>query len=201
MSRKKVSGTSDYIIPLGIVGLGIFALYKLGLLGNSGSGLAPGSSPSLISSSTNLTTGAQPTNQEQNLSANVTAQTWLNNYAQTRGQDCFTNALYMANPANATLGAGDALTLFNLIHSQAGTWFSTGDFTGILEAFQNVVNNQTDVSFVANYFQNNNGMDLFAYITQASTFANGMNEAGNNMQLVMQFVQWCIGLAQTGVQQ
>jgi hypothetical protein len=163
--------------------------------------LAPGSSPSLVSTSTNLTTGAQASNQEQNLSSNITAQTWLNNYAQTRGQDCFTNALYLDNPANATLGAGDALNLFNLIHSQAGTWFSTGDFTGILAAFQNVVNNQTDVSYVANYFQDNNGMDLFQYITQASTFANGMNEAGNNMQLVQQFVQWCIGLTQAGSEQ
>jgi hypothetical protein len=201
MARKKVSGLENYIIPLGIVGLGIFALYKLGFLGNTGSGLAPGSSPSMVSSSDNLSTGAQATNQEQSLSANITAQTWLNNYSQTRGQDCFTNALYLANPANATLGAGDALALYNLIHSQAGTWFTTGDFTGILAAFQNVVNNQTDVSYVANYFQDNNGMDLFQYITQANTFANGLNESGNNMQLVQQFVQWCIGLTQAGTEQ
>jgi hypothetical protein len=198
MGRKKISGFADYIIPLGVVGLGVFVLYKLGFLGNSGSGLTPGSTPTPLANMFNGGTPQQASNMQANAGTNITAQTWLNNYAQTRGQDCFTGALYLANPGDALIGTGDAQTLYSLIHSQAGTWFSTGDFTGVLAAFQNVVGNQTDVSAVGNLFQQNDGKDLFQYITQGNTFANGMNEAANNMQLVQQFVQWCIGLPVTG---
>jgi hypothetical protein len=200
MAKKKMSGASDYIIPVAVVGLGIYFLNKLGIFG-SGSGLAPGSAPPVLSTLLNNPTGGQTANQQSNLSSNITAQTWLNNYANTRGQDCFTGALFAANPGNALLGVGDAQTLYHAIKSQSGYWFSSGDFTGILAAFQNLCENQTDISEVATIFQANTGMDMFQYITQASTFANGLNEAGNNMQLVQQFVQWATGLPQTGQEQ
>ena len=35
MAGKKISGTADYIIPLAVVGLGVFVLYKLGLFNGS----------------------------------------------------------------------------------------------------------------------------------------------------------------------
>jgi hypothetical protein len=201
MAKRKVSGAADYIIPVGVVALGVWGLYKLGIFGGSGSGLTPGSTPPVLANLFNGGTSAQPANQTQNLSSNITAQTWLNNYSQTRGQDCFTNALFVANPGNALLGAGDAQTLYHLIKSQSGYWFSSGDFTGILAAFQNLCENQTDISEVAAIFQTNTGKDMFDYITQGDTFANGENEAGNNMQLVQQFVQWAISLPQTGTEQ
>ena len=201
MAKKKISGFADYVIPLGVVIGGYVVLKQLGIFGSSGSGLTPGSGPTAIANALGLQSAGGTVNQNANVSSNITAQTWLANYAATRGQDCFTNALYSANPGNAQMGPGDAVGLFNLIHSQAGSWFSDGDFTGILAAFQNVVENQTDVSFVASMFQSTNGKDLFQYITQANTFANGTNEAGNNMQLVQQFVQWCIGLPLTGSEQ
>jgi hypothetical protein len=206
MARKKkgIAGAADYIIPIAVVLGGTYVIYRIGqsigLWGQgTGSGLAPGSSPSLIQNLTGPGAVLAPATLNQ-LTDNVTAQTWLNNYAQTRGQDCFTSALYKANPGNATLGPGDAQTLYNLIHSQAGTWFSDGDFTGVLAAFQNVVENQTDVSFVASLFEQNDNKDLFTYITQAGTFANGTNPSHDNMQLVQQFVQWCLGLSVSGQQ-
>jgi hypothetical protein len=199
--KKKIAGFADYIIPLGVVGLGVWGLYKLGIFGNSGSGLTPGSTPPVLANLFNGGTGAQPSNMMANASTNITAQTWLNNYSQTRGQDCFTGALFNSNPNGALLGPGDAQTLYHLIRSQAGTWFSAGDFTGIQAAFQNLCENQTDISEVGALFQTNTGQDLFQYITKASTFANGQNEAGNNMQLVQQFVQWATGLPQTGTEQ
>jgi hypothetical protein len=200
--KKKLSGMEGYIIPIAVVvggGIVVYVVGKnIGLWGSGGSGLAPGSSPTLLNNALALPIAGQATNQQLNITDNISAQTWLNNYASTRGQDCFTNALYVASPGNATLGPGDAQDLYNLIHSQAGTWFSDGDFTGVLAAFQNVVENQTDVSYVASLFQTNDNTDLFTYITKASTFANGTNPAGNNMQLVQQFVQWCIGLPLMG---
>jgi hypothetical protein len=197
---RKVAGTADYIIPLAVVGLGVFVVYKVwnAFGGGSGSGLAADLQKA-AQAAAGSGVSIPPAVQAQ-LNSNISAQTWLNSYQTTRGQDCFTNALYLANPQNALLGAGDAQSLYNLIHSQAGTWFSDGDFTGILAAFQNVVGNQTDVSEVANLFQTNDGMDLFAYIVQGSTFGNGTNPAGNNMQLVAQFVQWAIALPQTGTE-
>ena len=204
--RKKVAGAEGYIIPVGVVALGLWGLYKLGIIGPSGggSGLTPGSTPPVLANLFNGGTSAQPGNQMANVSSNITAQTWLNNYGNTRGnpsQDCFTNYLFNANPGNALLGVGDAMTLYHLIRSQAGTFFSSGDFTGILAAFQNLVDNQTDMSQVAALFQINTGMDMFQYITQAATFANGQNEAGDNMQLVQQFIQWALALPVTGQEQ
>jgi hypothetical protein len=198
--QKKVSGAADYIIPLGVVGLAIWGLNKLGIFGGGGTGLDPGSTPKPLAVLFNGPSGAQASNMQANLSRNITAQTWLNNYASTRGQDCFTSALYKANPGAVLIGPGDAIALYHLVKSQSGYWFSTGDFTGILAAFQNVVDNQTDMSYVATFFEANVG-DMFNYITQSSTFANGENEAGNNMQLVAQFVQWAIGLPVTGQEQ
>lgn len=196
---KKISGTADYIIPVAVVGLGVWGLYKLGIFGDSGgSGLTPGSSPKPLSVLFNGASPAQPSNMMAQASSNVTAQTWLNNYAGNRGQDCFTGTLYSATPTNALIGPGDAVNLYHLVRDQAGTFFTTGDFTGILAAFQNVVENQTDISFVGMLFQINTGKDLFQYITQSSTYANGDNEAGNNMQLVQQFVQWAVSLPVTG---
>jgi hypothetical protein len=205
---RRVSGTADYIIPLGVIGLGVFALYKLGLIGSGAtggpaSGLAQKLSTAGSSMANTLatSTGVQvPIAETNQLANNITAQTWLTSYYNTRGQDCFTNALYVANPGNALLGPGDAQTLYSLIHSQAGTWFSAGDFTGIQAAFQNLVQNQTDISEVAALFQANDGMDMFEYITQGNTFGNGQNPQGNNFQLVQQFVQYAIALPVTGAE-
>jgi hypothetical protein len=196
---RKMAGTADYIIPLGIIGLGVFVMYKLGLFSPSGAG--SGLTTTLTTAASNVATslGIQtPVSTVNQLANNISAQTWLNNYNQTRGQDCFTNALWLSNPAGAQLGAGDAQTLWALVHSQAGTWFSDGDFTGILAAFDNLVQNQTDISEVANIFQTQDSMDFFGYITQSNTFGNGMNPEGNNFQLVQQFVQWAIALPISG---
>lgn len=38
MARKKISGTADFIIPLGVLALLGYGLYKLGVFGNSGGG-------------------------------------------------------------------------------------------------------------------------------------------------------------------
>jgi hypothetical protein len=38
MGHRKVSGAADYIIPIGIVGIAAFALYKFGLFSGGGSG-------------------------------------------------------------------------------------------------------------------------------------------------------------------
>jgi hypothetical protein len=211
----KVSGAADYIIPVAVVvagGIGLWYLWKnvlepIANITGSAFSLKTGTlvqtpaGPVGISASGPTGTSTTGAGQEPAIQDNISALQWLTNYYNGRGNpptDCFTGALYTANPGNALIGSGDAQSLFNLIHSQAGTWFSVGDFTGIQAAFQNVVENQTDISYVGSLFQAANGMDLFTYITQGNTFGNGMNPAANNLQLVQQFVQWALSLQQTG---
>lgn len=38
MARRKIAGPADYIIPLGLIGIAAFALYKMGLFSGGGSG-------------------------------------------------------------------------------------------------------------------------------------------------------------------
>jgi hypothetical protein len=38
MRRKKVSGTADYIIPIGVIGLGALVLYKMGIFSGTATG-------------------------------------------------------------------------------------------------------------------------------------------------------------------
>lgn len=211
----KVSGAADYIIPVAVViagGIGLWYLWKnvlqpLSNLGGSLFSLKGGTlvqtplGPVGIQSSDKNVPAGTPAGSEPSIQNNIDALQWLTTYYNGRGNpatDCFTGTLYAASPGNALIGSGDAQNLFNLIHSQAGNWFTVGDFTGILAAFQNVVENQTDISYVASLFESANGMDLFTYITQGNTFGNGMNPAANNLQLVQQFVQWALSLQQTG---
>jgi hypothetical protein len=215
MAKKKVSGGADYIIPIAVVtvaGVGIWFLYTKvweplsGLAGSvfslSGGTLVKTPLGNVgIEASGPTSTPGTPAGTEPAVLNNITALKWLTDYYNNRGNpasDCFTGTLYAANPGNALIGSGDAQSLYALLHSQAGGWFSVGDFNGILSAFQNVVDNQTDLSYVSSIFQANNGMDLFTYITQGDTFGNGLNPTGDNLQLVQSFVQWGLSLPLTG---
>jgi len=213
--QGKVSGTADYIIPVAVViagGIGLWYLWKnvLEPLSNLGGSLfslksgtlvqTPAGPIGIAASDLNVPAGT-PAGSQSAIQNNIDALQWLTTYYNGRSSpptDCFTGTLYANNPGNALIGSGDAQNLFTLIHSQAGNWFTVGDFTGIQAAFQNVVENQTDISYVASLFEAANGMDLFTYITQGNTFGNGMNPAANNLQLVQQFVQWALSLQQTG---
>jgi hypothetical protein len=41
MPRGSVSGAADFILPVGILGIGVFVLYKMGLFGGSGNSTSP----------------------------------------------------------------------------------------------------------------------------------------------------------------
>jgi hypothetical protein len=217
-TRKKVGGVLDNIttlVTLAAVGIGGYYLYNLfknagGLIKNIFSVTGGGTlvqtpiGPLGIASDMPNVPANTPAGSEPVMLSNIAALTWLTTYYNNRGNpptDCFCNALYLAVPTNVQIGAGDAQNLFALLHAQAGTWFTDGDFTGILPAFQAVVANQTDVSYVASLFQTANNMDLFTYITQGSTFGNGLNPAANNLTLVQQFVQWALALPTSGTEQ
>jgi hypothetical protein len=213
--KKTISGVADYIIPVAVVvagGIGLWYLWKnvleplASITGSlftlkGGTLVQTPAGPVGIGASDLSAPPGTPAGSQTAVMSNITALQWLTTYYNGRGvppTDCFSGALYAASPGNALIGPGDAQALFNLIHSQAGNWFTVGDFTGVQGAFQNVVENQTDVSYVASLFESANGMDMFTYITQGNTFGNGMNPGANNLQLVQAFVQWALSLQTTG---
>jgi hypothetical protein len=224
MAKKKVSGLSDnisMIVTLALVaGVGwlgyeayqfitttlastfknIFTLgggalvqTPLGPVGiTSQGGQIPGSGPGVAA-------GNEPIMQ-----TNVQALQWLTSYNTTRGAsptDCLSPAVYNAAPGNVLIGSGDAQSLYNFVHSAAGTWFTVGNFDGLLAKFQNVCANQADVSYVASLFQTNDGSDLFTYITQGNTFGNGMNSPTyDNLTSVWDFCVWALALPASGTE-
>jgi hypothetical protein len=60
LQHRKIGGTADYILPLGILGLGVLVLYKMGVLGGTGgpggSGGTGGNNTSLANANTAATT-------------------------------------------------------------------------------------------------------------------------------------------------
>jgi hypothetical protein len=183
-TRKKMGSTADYIIPLvvlGAIGLGGYYVYQK-LFGSSPGPALPGPAAS------------SPVGQSVQ-----TAFTGLAAYLKARetagaASDCFTSYLYKADPSNASIDQATAQALYANIHAAAGGWFTHGNFQGILEDFQAVVGNQTDISFVALMFEQQDGKDMLNYILNTSTFGNNSNPDGNNYALVWAFVQWAISL-------
>jgi hypothetical protein len=190
--KKKVAGFENYILPLFGVGVGLYILNELGLFGPS----TPGGF-SIPGNSTGIALPGAPSAAQT--TANLSAMDSLDAYIKVRNaqnppQDCFTSFLYKADPSNASISPATAQALWQNIHDAAGTWFSVGNFTGIQADFQAVVGNQTDISMVAQLFEQNDGKDMWFYILNPSTFNNQGNPEQNNLQQVAAFVQWATAL-------
>jgi hypothetical protein len=195
---RRIGGTADYIVPLGIVGLGAFVVYKLfngGLLGappidpkvlaqygTQGSVTAPGLNPTTNMDSLNLE--AQMAIQKAVQAANANSDT-----------SPFLSGMYLANPANASIDQTTAQNLYQNLLDNDGGFFQSGNFTGILGEFQAVVGNQTDISFVAYQVEQGKGKNMMDWIMQSSTYGNSAGN-GDNQILVWQFVQWVLSLPQ-----
>jgi hypothetical protein len=72
LHSRKIGGTADYIIPLGVVGLGVFALYKFGLIGGSGTAAAPGATTANNASTTAANQSATTATAAANAAAGIT---------------------------------------------------------------------------------------------------------------------------------
>jgi hypothetical protein len=191
-SRKRVGGTADYIIPIGILALGALIANKFGLFtflssgssstpppgyGTPGAVTAPGLPTTTDMGKLTLEASDAIDAALQAADANTLTSPWLPN-------------MYQANPTDASIDLATAQNLFqNILDADGGFW-SSGDFGPILGDFQAVVGNQTDISFVSYICQQQKGKPLDDFLLQTNTFGNGGGSGPGNMVLLWAFVQW-----------
>lgn len=188
---KKMSGTADYIIPLAVVGLGVFALYKLGFLGGSSSSGGGGSVlPSLQSSST--------ATQQATIATLDTLQTFYN--AQPAATNPFLPTLYAGNPSCPSITTAQAASLWaDIVTAYNGSGLlslfkAEPDMSTLLPAFQTIVQSGCDISLVCSYCESATGQDLGTYMF--NSFANDQTGTSGvtNMQMLSNFVMWAFAL-------
>jgi hypothetical protein len=189
--RKKISGAADYIIPLAVVGLGFYVLNKFGLFGSgSGSGSSiPGGAyiPGTASSS--------PATQQQTLQIEDT----IDNAAQALGsQNPLYVNIYNNNPGCVTISSDQATSLWNDIYtaSDPGFFFSgkNADLSGVLASFQQTVQNQCDLSYVATLAVSNYGEDLWNFLRKFFFNDQTGTSGETNMQMSQDFWNWAVSL-------
>jgi hypothetical protein len=185
MPKRKISGAADYIIPLGVLGLGVLILYKLGVFGGSSSG--PGLS---LPGNTNVT----PTSPAgQAAIATLTAvEQW-----DTGNPGNFLYAdMYNANPDDAYIDQTDATSLYSDVWaaSDPGIFIHNPDFSGVLANFQATVKNQTDISFVSATMFAAQGVDLATCLAQNFYTAKVGTSGKSQIQMAWDFINYGISL-------
>lgn len=125
------------------------------------------------------------------------AETWNTQYAAQRnpGANPFDPAIFNSNPSSANIDQATAQSIANTVNSQGGSFFTSGDMTGVQSAFQNSCQTWIDVSMVANAFLASESQDMLTYMI--SNFNNGNGASSNNGQQLQQFIQWATGLPQS----
>jgi hypothetical protein len=187
---KKMAGASDYIIPMAVVGLGVFALYKLGILGggSGGGGLATVLSPS----------SSPPATQQATIITDDTITTFYN--GQPTATNPFQVDLYNSDPTAATITQAQATTLWAGVlsaYNGAGflSWFKAEpDMSPVLQEFQIIAQNGVDVSFVSTVCMADKGVDLGTFMFNG--FANDQTGTSGitNIQMLSNFVYWAFSL-------
>lgn len=187
MRRKKVSGSgpADYIIPIAVVIGGIYLINKFSGILSEGS---PGN-PSNVPGMANLTAQGQ---------ANTTADNSITNYMQNdatynSGQSWSTGYLYNQNNNNAAIDQETAQSLWDAIQNNWSIWpWNCNNFLPVLQAFQNVVQNQTDISYVATFVPGEK--DLLLYLQDKYGVPCSSGDGAANPVNTWTFIQWANAL-------
>jgi hypothetical protein len=130
-----------------------------------------------------------------NLSNPVSAaQIWNQQYLQSRnpGANPFDPSVYTNNPGNSQMTNATAQSIASTVSSAGGGWFTSGDITSVVPAFQNNCQTQEDVSQVAGAFQASENTDLLTYMLQQ--FNNGGGATSDNAVQLQSLIQWCVAL-------
>ena len=190
MRRKKVSGTADYIIPLAVVGLGVFVLYKMGLIGGNSGGGGGGLLPSAQSSST--------ATQQATLVTLDTLQAFYN--AQPAATNPFSPDLYDNNPDCPSITSTQAQSLWSdIVTAYNGSGFislfkANPDMSPLLGQFQAIVQSACDISLVATLCENATGDDLGTYLFNSFSNDQTGSSGQTNMQMLNNFMKWAFAL-------
>lgn len=179
--KQKIAGGADYIIPIGILIAGYIILNKLGVFG-SGSGAGPGQSSSTAT-------------QQQTLSITDT----LDNAAQALGNanPLFPN-MYNANNNCVSISSDQANSLWADIYaaSDPGIFLSgkNADLSGVLAQFQQVVQNQCDVSYISALSVDNYGDTLWDFMRKFFFNDSTGTSGQTNIQMAQAFYNWAVSL-------
>jgi hypothetical protein len=185
MSRKKISGGADYIIPLAVVLGGLYLWSKISGFLSEGSA----SNPSNVPGMANLT--AQGT---ANASADTNIETYASSASFTTGQSWSTSYLYNQNADTATIDQTGAQALWSAIQNQISFWpWGCNDFGPVLTAFQASAQNQTDISFVATFVPG--GGDLLTYLRANFEVPCSDGDGAQNPVNLWAFINWANGLS------
>lgn len=127
----------------------------------------------------------------------LSAETWNSAYISSRnpGANPFDPAVYNANPSNANIAPATAQSIASTVNNSGGSFFTSGDMTGVGAAFQNSCQTWVDVSMVADAFQSAENQDMLTYMI--SSFNNANGSGSNNGQQLQQFIQWAVALPQS----
>lgn len=194
-----MSGAADFIVPLAVVGLGAYALYKFGFFdmfsstGGSGGGpgvFAPGGALSPQSSST--------ATQQATLTTDDTLTAFYQ--AQPASTNPFLPTLYQSQPNAATITQAQAQSLWSdLKTAYQGSGFisffkAQPDMSPVLGQFQVIAQNAFDISFVSSLCQADTSQTLGDWLF--NSFANDQTGSSGitNMQMLANFVYWAFTL-------
>lgn len=129
----------------------------------------------------------------------ATAETWNSAYIASRnpGANPFDPSVYNANPSDANITQATASSIANTVYSAGGSFFTSGDMTGVQAAFQNSCQTWVDVSMVANAFQASENQDLLTYMVSNFNNGGGTTPGIGNGQQLQTFIQWAVALPQS----
>jgi hypothetical protein len=193
----------EMILWIAIIGLAVYFLFfwQGGLVTNFESGVG-GIWNGLVNLFTTGTWSTQTPGAVDSAGGNLStpeasAETWNAQYLASinPGANPFDPSVYSNNSSNANITPATAQSIASTVYNAGGSFFSSGDITSVVPAFQNNCESWLDVSQVAQQFQASENQDLLTYMI--AQFNNGNGSSSNNGQQLQSLIQWCVSLPQS----
>jgi hypothetical protein len=176
MAKKKVGSiTTDIIMVAAVLGVGFYLVktYILDPLNKDKGATSPGSQPGQGTSQT-----------DKSVLSTITQQASV-----AQAQNPFYGTMYQMSPGDASIDANTANNLWGVVTANVTNYDDTdylpqgrSNFSAVWNAFQSVVGNQVDISFVAYICQQQQQQDLLSFIQSNYTGADGL--------VIQQFIAW-----------
>lgn len=197
MRRKKISGSADYIIPLGIlafVGIGGYLLWQK-LFGSGSGGGLPGPLAAANTAINNAAGSSSAATQTATAVTTTSLDAWYN--GEQDATNPFLANLYNADNSCPGIAANVAQDLWASLYTAANAeafFKPTPDMSPILGQWKQFVTNQCDVSFIASLCAAQTGYTLWGFMEKY--FANDQTGSSGqtNVTMLYNLIQWVAAL-------